>query len=230
MNKTRQIFGLTMFLAGIVLIGYGVNVFPKPPLSTVVQNGVTVTWTRSRSGLGVELSVQVPENSGYLVWGDKIYIWVSRIAIFKYQDNEGNWHTAEIRCTLWGPGGSVRAPRACTYIVDFETATSSWTTRTSYQFVGWTDIGQVDIAGISLRFDLKALAQQPPTEEEQPPTHGESQYEVPPQTEAPTEQPTTQIDATATAKMNPGYVALGVVVSLVGILMLMVKRGKDSLS
>jgi hypothetical protein len=228
-----NILGVMLILAGVLLIAYGANVLSLAvlPPTEITKDGITVKWSRPRDFAGdyaVQLTITVPKGSSALVWGDRIYVWVSREATFKaYDEVQKTWIYRVYRPMLWGPGGSVKLrPFSETdnyyvysYNVDFESATSSWTAglTSGWQFVQWNNKGTVVIGSIQIDFELPIPSQLPSTE-----STSQSQTEtVTPQetsTTPPTETPDVTVSSTTQVKtLNYGYIFLGAVLCLAGL-------------
>jgi hypothetical protein len=222
-----------VLLAGLLLIGFGTGMLSLAAISPteISKNGVTVQWYAPKfsNGYNVYLAIKVPKNSTHLVWGDMIYVWVSREATFKrYDEVSEKWEYYVGGVTLWGKGGSAKLSHPYVdgnyyvywYTVDFQSATSSWTTGSSWEFDHWGNKGTVTVAGITLLFQLPIQNLPPPQQSDNSPNTS-----LTPDEATPPQEPKPDV-VVSSGSVNLAYIVAVGLVALVAVWLATQRRRK----
>jgi hypothetical protein len=224
--------GVLLIIGGLLLIAYGANVLTLAvlPPTEITKDGITVKWSRA-GDYAVQLTITVPKDS-YALVGYRIYVWVYRVAEYKMYDAEAKtWIFKETPVTLYGSGGSTMLrpfnengnSYVYTYIVDFKSAMSSYSspgyfTTGSWQFSQWLNVGYVEVYKTWLKFELPIPSQVASTEPSELTSQSQTENVTPQET--PTTPPPETPDVTVSTQvkiLNYGCIFLGAVLCVAGL-------------
>ncbi len=162
-NMQKAVKALGIVLAAVcLLLLIAPHLTTLSVLTVVSERGTVVKWSKWDNGVWIEAYLPVSDQ-GLFHWGTCTYIWVSREAIFKHWDEQAKtWVYMSGSLTLYGKGGSARlypvksneTYRVYTYLVNFDTATSSYAGGYSgWEFSEWGKKGTVEIGRVILVFE-----------------------------------------------------------------------------